>query len=131
MAKPIHHEVTFNGTPQQLYDAYMLEAQRAEYTESAAKISLENGGEFSCHDGTIVGRNLELIPGKRIVQAWRVAGWPEGLFTTVHFELSAEGDGTKLVMDHYGVPDEFEPHIDEGWHARYWGPLKKYLASRG
>ena len=76
----------------------------------------------------IVGRNIELVKGKRIVQAWRVSGWPEGLYTTVHFELVPDGDKTKLVMDHYGVPDEFEEHIAGGWHARYWKPMAKYFA---
>lgn len=128
MAKPIHHEVAFKGTPDQVYAAYMNAEQRAEYTDGAAEISDEEGGAFSCHDGQIVGRNLELVPGERIVQAWRVSAWPEGLYTTVRFELSAQGNETKLVMDHFGVPDDFEPMIAQGWEARYWGPLAKYLA---
>lgn len=128
MAKPIHHEVEFHGTPQQVYDAYMNASARMQYTEGKAEISSEEGGAFSCHDGQIVGRNLELLPGKRIVQAWRVSGWPEGLYTTVHFELTADGEKTKLVMDHHGVPDAFEEHISGGWHARYWEPLRKHLA---
>lgn len=128
MAKPIHQEVTFSTTPEGLYDAYMSADKRAEYTEGKAEISGEEGGAFSAHDGQIVGRNIELVKGKRIVQAWRVSAWPEGLYTTVHFELVPDGDKTKLVMDHYGVPDEFEEHIAGGWHARYWEPMAKYFA---
>lgn len=128
MAKPIHHEVTFNGTPEQFYDAYMNEEKRAKYTEGATSISPEEGGTFSCHGGTITGRNIELAAGKRIVQAWRVAGWPDGMYTTVQFELSESDGKTQLVMDHYGVPDAFEEGVSSGWHARYWEPLKKFLA---
>ncbi|MBL4683550.1 MAG: SRPBCC domain-containing protein [Nannocystaceae bacterium] len=128
MAKPIHQEVTFNGTPEQFYDAYMNEKKRAKYTEGATTISMEEGGTFSCHGGTITGRNIELVPGKRIVQAWRVAGWPDGMYTTVQFELSESDGKTQLVMDHCGVPDEFEDGVASGWHARYWEPLQKFLA---
>lgn len=129
MSKPIHQDLTFDATPDQVYAAYMSPAQRAKYTEGEAEISADEGGAFSCHGGQIVGRNIELIPGQRIVQAWRVSGWPEGLYTTVHFELSASEGGTQLVMDHYGVPDEFEEHIAGGWHARYWDPMRKFLAA--
>ncbi len=128
MAKPIHQEITFEATPEQVYAAYMEPGQRAQFTDGATEISSDEGGPFSCHDGQIVGRNLELVPGRRIVQAWRVSGWPAGLYTTVHFELSAEGGKTTLVMDHYGVPDEFEEHIAGGWHARYWEPMQKHLS---
>jgi len=127
MAKPIHQEVTFNATPQAVYDAYMNPEHRAQYTEGAVEISQEDGGSFSAHGGIIVGRNVELIAGQRIVQAWRNSQWPEGLYTTVHMELTAEGDGTKLVMDHYGVPDESEDGVASGWEARYWEPMKKFL----
>ncbi len=128
MSQPIHQEITFPATPEQVYDAYMNAESRTKYTEAPATISSDEGGAFSCHDGQITGRNLELVPGKRIVQAWRVSGWPEGLFTTVRFVLSATDDGTQLVMDHYGVPDEFEEHIAGGWHARYWDPMRKFLS---
>ncbi len=127
MAKPIHQEITFETTPEQFYDAYMTAALREKYTEGDATISADEGGTFSCHGGTITGRNIELVPGKRIVQAWRVKGWPEGLYTMVQFELSAQGSQTKLVMDHSGVPDDFEEHIAGGWHKQYWEPMKKYF----
>lgn len=127
MAKPIHQEVTFTGTPEQFYDAYMSSAKRAEYTGAKAEISADEGGAFSCHEGQIVGRNLELANGKRIVQAWRVAGWPDGLYTTVHMELTGDGSKTTMVMDHYGVPDQFEEHIAAGWHKNYWEPMQKFL----
>jgi activator of HSP90 ATPase len=75
-----------------------------------------------------VGRNIELVPGSRIVQAWRVAAWEPGLFSVVRFELRPEGKGTRVIMDHSGVPPEFREHIAGGWQARYWGPLAKLFA---
>lgn len=128
MAKPIHQEVQFNTTPADLFDAYLNASRRAEFTGAAATVSAEEGAVFSCHDGQIQGRNIELVEGERIVQAWRVAAWPAGLYTTVRFELEASDGGTKLVMDHFGVPDDFEQAIADGWNARYWEPMKKYFS---
>jgi uncharacterized protein YndB with AHSA1/START domain len=40
-------------------------------TRSEASVSDEVGAELSAWDGYITGRNLELVPGERIVQSWR------------------------------------------------------------
>ena len=42
-------------------------------------------------------------------------------------ELSADGEGTRLVLEHSGVAEEFAEHIDGTWHERYWKPLRTYL----
>jgi hypothetical protein len=33
-------------------------------------------------------RNLELVPAKHVVQAWRSQAWPEGVYSIVNFELA-------------------------------------------
>ena len=78
--------------------------------------------------GMIVGRQVELIPSHRIVQAWRVANWDAGLYSIAKFEISEKGSGSLLVFDHTGFPDGQREHLDAGWKANYWEPLKKYLA---
>jgi activator of HSP90 ATPase len=123
----IHQEITFTASPNAVYEALVDAAKHAAYTGGVSKIERSNGGAFECHDGQIVGRNIELVQDERIVQAWRVSAWPEGRYSLVHFELNADGDGTRPVMDHHGVPDGMEKHIAEGWEARYWGPLKAFL----
>jgi activator of HSP90 ATPase len=128
MSDVIHQEIELDATPDRIYEALMDAAQHSAFTEGPAVVSRDEGGAFSCHDGRIVGRNIELVPGSRIVQAWRVAAWEPGLFSVVRFELRPEGGRTRLVMDHSGVPPEFREHIAGGWQARYWGPLAKFLA---
>ena len=78
--------------------------------------------------GLIVGRNVESVPKERIVQAWRPAAWDPGVYSLVKFELKEEGSQTKIVLDHTGFPEGNFRHLDYGWHAHYWEPLKKYLA---
>jgi activator of HSP90 ATPase len=128
MPDVIHQEVTFAASPKKVYEALMDETQHGEFTGAPAKISRDEGGAYSCHGGQIVGRNLELAANRRIVQAWRVAAWPEGVYSVVKFELEKNGDGTKLTLDHAGVPEDGRDMVAQGWHMRYWEPMTKYLA---
>lgn len=128
MSTPIHHEVSFQASPARVYAALMNADEHAAFTANgAAEISREAGGAFSTHGGQIVGRNIEIVPEQRIVQAWRVNNWPDGVYSLICFELHSEGDGTKLVFDHWGFPEGTRDHLDAGWTTRYWEPLRKYL----
>src|SRR5438132_13496414 len=70
MATSIHQEVTIKATPQRIYRAFMTSKQHEAFTANGkAKISRKVGGTFSAHDGYVSGINVELKPGKRIVQA--------------------------------------------------------------
>jgi uncharacterized protein YndB with AHSA1/START domain len=128
MSQPIHQEVTFETTPARLYEALMDSAQHAAFTGGPAQISPEVGGTFTCHGGHIEGRHIELVPNERIVQAWRPANWPQGVYSVVRFELKAEGKKTRVTLTHTGLPAEGSAHISEGWKTHYWEPLAKYLA---
>ncbi len=128
MSTPIHQEEVFEARPEQLYEALLDQTKHAAFTGGAADISRDVGGAFTCHDGQIVGRNLELDANRRIVQAWRVAAWPEGVYSVVKFELESTDAGTRLTLDHSGVPAEGRDAVAAGWNARYWEPLRSYLA---
>ena len=128
MATSIHQEVTIRATPARIYRAFMSSKEHAAFTANgAAKISRKAGGAFSCHGGYVTGRNIELVPGRRIVQAWHFKGFPDGLYTIAKFELKNVRGGTRLVLDHTGIPAEHVGHLTSGWKARYWKPLKAYL----
>src|SRR5882724_9050799 len=83
----IHQEIDFTRSAQQLYEALLDSKQFSAFSGRKAGIKREAGGEFSLFDSHIVGRNLELIPNKRIVQAWRVVSWPEGVYSIVKFQF--------------------------------------------
>jgi uncharacterized protein YndB with AHSA1/START domain len=131
MATLIHQEVIIKATPQRIYRALMTSKEHETFTANGkAKISRKVGGAFSAHDGYVSGINLELKPGKRIVQAWRVKGMPEGVYSVVRFELKKVRGGTRLVFDQTGLPPEHVGHLSSGWKARYWRPLKAYLEEK-
>lgn len=128
MARTIHQEVTIAGSPKAVYDAIMSSEKFTEMTGGrAAEISTEEGGAVSMFGGDIQGRNIELVPGERIVQAWRAGAWPAGVYSICAFAMSAEGDGTKMVFDQAGYPDEAHDMLEGGWHQMYWGPLNQML----
>jgi activator of HSP90 ATPase len=123
----IHQELEFNASPQQLYEALLDSKQFTEFSGRPAEINHEVGGAFSLFKGHIIGRNLELVPNDRIVQAWRVVTWPEGAYSIVRFDLKSQGSGTHLVFDHMGFPEGLHDHLAAGWEENYWSLLKKYF----
>ena len=136
----IHQEPAFKAGRQRIYDALTDPKQFHRVTLLSAvmqstppgakptEISPEPGGAFSLFGGYIVGRQIELEPHQRIVQAWRVAAWDPGVYSIAKFQLIEEGPGTKLVFDHTGFPKGQAQHLAAGWKANYWEPLEKYLA---
>ena len=134
MSEPIHQEVNFKTSPQRIYEALLDAKQFSAFSGGAsAEIQREAGGAFSCFGGMISGRNIEIVPNKRVVQAWRVKTWPDGVYSLVKFELEPQGSGTRLRMEHKGFPDDMRAHLngempEGGWPRQYWEPLQKYLA---
>jgi activator of HSP90 ATPase len=123
----IHQEIDFTVSPQRLYEALLDAKQFTAFSGRPAEIDRTAGGAFSLFGGHIIGRNLELVPNQRIVQAWRVVTWPEGAYSIARFELKAQGSETRLVFDHIGFPEGLHDHLAEGWESNYWALLKKYF----
>ena len=131
MATSIRQTIALKATPARIYRAFMNSKEHEAFTANGkAKISRKVGGAFSAHGGDVRGINVELKPGKRIVQAWRVKGMPEGVYSIARFELKKVRGGTRLVFDQTGLPPEHVGHLSSGWKARDWTPLKAYLAQR-
>ena len=131
----IHQEIDFEAAPQRVYETLLSSKKFSDCTKlsfgnfSAMSATIDSavGGTFSVFDGHIIGRILELIPGKRIVEAWRVVDWPDGVYSIAKFEFKPLGNGTKLLFDHTGFPDGLKEHLSIGWTQHYWEALKKYL----
>lgn len=131
MPTSIHQVVTLKATPQRVYRAFMNSKEHEAFTANGkAKISRKVGGAFSAHGGYVSGRNIELRRGKRIVQAWRVKGMPESVYSIVRFEFKKVRGGTRIIFDQTGLPPKHVGHLSSGWKTRYWKPLKAYLGKR-
>ena len=137
----IHHRLTFNAPPKRIYDVLLdaTQFQKVMMLSQAMKggmpagakptaISPVAGGAFTLFGGVITGRNIELVPNTRIVQAWRDADWKLGMYSLATFELASSGARTLMTFEHRGFPDAEAATLNAGWKANYWEPLAKYLA---
>lgn len=129
MAESLHQEVSIPAPPSRIYQALTEAAAFSAFTGGApAAIDASPGGAFTCFGGMITGRNVELVPDRRVVQAWRAATWPEGIYSIARFELAAEDGGTRVTFDQSGFPNGQDAHLEPGWHKMYWEPLRQHLA---
>ncbi len=124
----LHQEVDLKASPQRIYEVLLDSKQFAQFTKMPAQIDPKAGGAFSLFGGLIVGRNIELVQSRRIVQAWRPINWGPGIYSMVKFELKPKASDTIVVLDHTGFPEGDFDHLYPGWPLRYWEPLKKFLA---
>jgi activator of HSP90 ATPase len=123
----LHEETDYKASPQRIYESLIESKQFAAFSGAPAEIDPKAGGAFSMFGGMIVGRNVELVSGQRVVQAWRPTHWDAGVYSIVKFELTSRGSETHVVLDHKGFPEgEFES-LTKGWHEHYLEPLRKYL----
>lgn len=123
----LHDEIDLKSDPQHIYDVLLDAKQFKAFTGVPAEIDPKPGGAFSMFGGQIVGRNVELVRNQRIVQAWRPTHWDPGVYSIVQFELRPRGSGTLVVLEHKGFPEGDFDHLEWGWNAHYWEPLKKYF----
>jgi activator of HSP90 ATPase len=127
MSKPIKQTITFKASPHDVYEALMDSKKHAAFTGGKASISRKVGGKYSAYDHYITGKNLELVPDKKIIQSWRAVDWAEGVFSTITFTLTPIPEGTRLNFTHEDVPEGTEEEFIQGWIDNYWEPMKVYL----
>lgn len=115
------------ASPESIYDAWLDSEGHSRMTGSPAQVTAHVGGSFDAWDGYISGKNLQLEPGKRIVQSWRGSSYKDSDGDSqidVSFE-PVEG-GTKITLTHSNVPDDQGSH-EPGWTTHYFDPMKKHF----
>ena len=125
--KNIRQSVSFKAVPHRVYELLMDSRKHTRFTGAPARISRRPGGKFTAFDSYISGVNIELVPDKRIVQAWRGTDWPDGHYSLVFFSLDKVREGTRLTFIQIGVPEKELKGISAGWREFYWKPMKKML----
>lgn len=132
MTPVIEQTVAFSAAPAKLYELFMNSAKHTAATGMPAKISPKVGGIWSAFGGMILGKNLALVPNRRIVQSWRSAEWkkadPDSTLI-VNFEKTVDGTG-QVHLVHVGVPPYDHDGVTQGWVKFYWEPWRTYLAAR-
>jgi len=129
MARTILQKIAFrNTTTEILYNLYMDAKLHSAVIGGPVKIQMKEGVAFTAYDDYISGKNLQLIPGKLIVQSWWASDWDANEpVSTFILLFEQRGKDTIVQMTHANVPDQQYKAIKVGWDDYYWKPWKGFL----
>ena len=117
-----------SASPQAIYDAWLDSEGHTKMTGSLAHASPNNGDSFDAWDGYISGRNIELEPGKRIVQSWRGSSYKDSdEDSQIEVLFNAVAGGTNVTLTHTNVQDDQASH-EPGWTTHYFEPMQKHFS---
>ena len=120
------------ASPKQIYDAWLDTEGHSAMTGGEAHTTSEVGGAFDAWGGFISGANLELDPGRRIVQSWRTTKFAESdEDSQIEVALEPVEGATRVTIHHTNVPDGHESYRDGGWGNNYFEPMKAYFGGSG
>ena len=117
---------TIPAAPEDVYHALTVPATIQLWTGEPAEMPLESGAEFSLWDGSIVGKNLEFDPGKKIIQQWYFGEQSEASIVTII--LHPNKQGTSVELSHTNIPDTDYEDIVQGWNEAYFGSLEEFYS---
>jgi activator of HSP90 ATPase len=126
----LHQEVDLPVGPNRIYQLLLDSREFAKLSGMPAEIEGVEGGAFAMFGKAIYGRNVELVPNERVIQAWGDTGWGPGVYSIARFELEKQGSGTLVVLDHTGFPEGSYDHLYVGWKGHYWEPMQKYFSGQ-
>jgi activator of HSP90 ATPase len=114
------------ASPDEVYNALTNPLAIQLWTGEPAVMSEEPGSEFSLWDGSIVGKNISFIPGKRVEQEWYFGEQDESSVVTII--LHAHAQGTSVELRHTNIPDSEYKDITDGWGESYFQSLDEFFS---
>ena len=113
------------ATPDEVYQALTNPISIEIWTGESAEMSTIPGSEFSLWEGSIVGRNIEFIEGKKIVKQWYFGDQAEESIVTII--LHPDKHGTSAELRHTNIPDNDYQDICQGWDEAYFGSVIEFF----
>lgn len=124
----VRFERRYDAAPEEVWSALTEPERLTRWLANVAELELRVGGRFALvwqedgqrTDGTV----LALEPGRLLELGWTYPDEPD---SAVRFELTADGNGTVLVLDHRGLPPAAIAGYGAGWHS-HLDSLESHLA---
>jgi len=128
----LRQSILVRAPPQDVYDALLDAPTLSRVFGRPVQASAAAGGTFSLFSDQVAGANVELDPGRRIVQSFRYAQptWPLEHRSRVTLQLRPVPDGTRVILDQSGIPNGCAEAVQEHWSDHVWPGLKSILESR-
>ena len=119
--RQVYHIKTTPGVVwQMLVDPKLIK----EWSGSPAVMSGKVGLKFSLWEDTIKGKNIEVVPAKKLTQEWQEPDWKEPSIATFRLAKDSHG-GTTLVLVQERIPRSKAKDIADGWEEYYLGVIKR------
>ncbi|WP_462251576.1 SRPBCC family protein [Ferruginibacter sp.] len=140
-SEPLITERTYYAPIEKVWKAITDNTEMKKWYFDIADFKPEVGFEFEFSGEGKEGEKYlhlckvtEVIPEKKLTYSWRYDGLEGNSFVT--FELSAEGEKTKLKLTHTGLetfpannPDFAKESFTEGWNYITGTSLKQFVES--
>jgi activator of HSP90 ATPase len=121
-------KITLPVKADKLYKAWLNSKEHSAFTGSDATVSEKAKAKHTAWDGYISGKNMELNPGKKIVQTWRTSEFADDAPDSI-LELTFEEKAgkTTLHLYHHNLQKGDAKKYTDGWKDFYFTPMKKYF----
>ena len=138
--EPIVLERTFNAPVARVWKALTDVEEMRQWYFDLKEFKPQIGFEFEFivkHEGNTyhhLCRVTDVVPEKKIAYTWRYQGEPGDSLVT--FELSPEGDKTRLKLTHTGIdtfpktPAYARKNFESGWTAIIGSELKEFVEKK-
>lgn len=113
------------GEPEEVFAALTNPFTLELWTGYPAIMDNKEGTEFSLWEGSITGKNLEVIENKKLVQEWYFGEQEEKSIVTI--KLFENKKGTQVELIHTNIPDDDYENITEGWIEYYFGAINDFF----
>jgi activator of HSP90 ATPase len=121
-------EFIMPGTPKQLMELLTDTKMIRKWSGGDAVLEHMVGGKFEMFNGWVFGNVLKMS-NNELGYTWKTTDWDEDAKPSeVHYILSSDKEGTKVVLHHTNLPnqEEMDEH-KQGWDDYFFGPLEEYM----
>jgi uncharacterized protein YndB with AHSA1/START domain len=117
--RAVRFERRYAASPEDVWAALTEPAKLSRWLAEAVAFDDRVGGTVDLRfggdpDNVAAGAILTYEPPSLLEYEWH---WPGQTTSSVRFELSRDGEGTLLVLDHRGLPKDTATGYAAGWHA--------------
>ncbi|HEX8516125.1 MAG TPA: SRPBCC domain-containing protein [Bacteroidia bacterium] len=124
----IEQKYEMSATPEEVFEALVNPDVIQTWSGDEAKMGSNPGDTFSLWGGQMFGKNLEIVPNKRIVQEWSYDQWDAPSKVTLN--LKAKGKKTIVELLHEDVPEKSMRTITESWNSYYFGAMQEMFEEK-
>jgi activator of HSP90 ATPase len=114
-----------NAEPSDIYSAITNPYTIELWSGYPAQMSTEPGSEFSLWEGDIIGKNLEFIQDRKVVQEWYFGDQPEKSVVTI--TILPDSGNSIINVEHSNIPDGEFKDIAEGWREYYIDAISNFF----